>query len=153
MEYRGYKINSVCCEYFAYPIGTMPTAKNIIDPLPRGNERGEEAAINLIKGAIDAKLNGRNKSVNADILKSTFIKIQNFDEWDDYELREYGRNANCRSIVLTLEHGEPVYAYVYRSKTPDSELGAKAEFELGKKAFSALVGLWNQQSIIKANVA
>lgn len=76
----------------------------------------------------------------------TFTKIHAYDEWTDYELREAGRNAPCRSIVLTLEHGKPSYAIVRRSKTPDSEFGDKAEFPLGDKAFAAVAALWEQHS-------
>jgi len=76
----------------------------------------------------------------------TFTTIHAYEEWTDLELREEGRNAPCRSIVLTLERGVPSYAIVRRSQTPDSEFGDKGEFVLGDRAFAALAALWEQHS-------
>jgi hypothetical protein len=71
-----------------------------------------------------------------------FEIINRHEGWVDYELLETGRNRPCRSIVLTTENGEPDYALVRRSLTPDSEFGDKCEFVLGAKAFAALVDVW-----------
>jgi hypothetical protein len=72
----------------------------------------------------------------------TFELFGGCDEYEDYELSECGRNAACRSIVLTLRNGKPNYAVVRRSLTNESEFGDKAEFMLGDKAFAALVAIW-----------
>ena len=76
----------------------------------------------------------------------TFELFGGCDEYEDYELRENGRNAACRSIVLTLRNGKPDYALVRRSLTNESEFGDKAEFTLGDKAFAALVAVWEQSN-------
>ena len=73
-----------------------------------------------------------------------FEIINTHEEWVDYELNETGRNAACRSIMLTLENGVPAYAIVRRSLTPDSEFGDKCEFVLNDKAFAALVDVWKE---------
>lgn len=76
----------------------------------------------------------------------TFELFGGCDEYQDYELCETGRNAACRSIVLTLRNGKPDYAVVRRSLTNESEFGDKAEFMLGDKAFAALVDVWKEHS-------
>jgi hypothetical protein len=55
MRYRGYKINSVKCKHFAYPIGQTPTTENIIEPMPFAYDprNGEEAALDRMKAAIE----------------------------------------------------------------------------------------------------
>ena len=76
----------------------------------------------------------------------TFHLFGGCDEYQDYELHETGRNAACRSIVLTLHNGKPSYAVVRRSLTNESEFGDKAEFELGHKAFTALAAIWEEHN-------
>jgi hypothetical protein len=59
----------------------------------------------------------------------TFELFGGCDEYEDYELRETGRNAACRSIVLTLRNGKPRPCSTVI--TNESEFGDKAEFTLG----------------------
>ena len=75
-----------------------------------------------------------------------FEVINREESWVDYELREAGRNAACRSIVLTTKNGEPSYAVIRRSMTPESEFGDRCEFVLGAKAFEALAKVWKGEA-------
>lgn len=67
--------------------------------------------------------------------------INTYENYQDFELIENGRNAALRSIVLTLESGRPSYAMVRRSHTDESEFGDKAEYQLGRKAVAALASI------------
>ena len=69
--------------------------------------------------------------------------INTYENYQDFELIENGRNAALRSIVLTLESGQPSYAMVRRSNTDESEFGDKAEYQLGRKAVAALASILN----------
>jgi hypothetical protein len=75
-----------------------------------------------------------------------FEIVSRYDRWVDYELVEKGRNAACRSIMLTTDGGEPSYAILRRSLTPDGIFGEKCEFVLGPKAFAALVKAWEGEA-------